>query len=245
MESALQTSGVSVVVVAFNESSLLRSTLPSVIAAAGRLSGPFEIVVVDDGSSDGTGDVAEALGVRVLHQPTKRGAGAARNAGAADSTGRWLVFLDADVVVSEYALQAMFEAVDREQLSLAGFRAIYRPDKLSSWILCAWWDYLRSRGGPCQGVGQTVDRAVFDGVGGYREDWLMGEDTEFYVRAQHWAAQHGEKCAIVEDAVIWPSTRRFDAWSAARMWALQNPLVARLRPNSKALWGSWRNGDIR
>lgn len=245
MESALQSTGVSVVVIAFNESSLLRSTLPSVIAAAVRLSRPYEVLVVDDGSSDGTREVAESLGVRVLRRPTKRGAGAARNAGAADSTGRWLVFFDADVVVSEFALQAMFEAVAREQLRLAGFRAIYRPDKLNSWLLCAWWDYLRSRGGPCQGVGQMVERALFDRVGGYREDWLMGEDTEFYVRAQQWAHQHGDNCAIVEDAVIWPSTRRLDTWSSARMWALQNPLVARLRPSSKALWGSWHNGNIR
>lgn len=245
MESVIQSGGLSVVVVAFNEAPLLPTTLPSVIAAAGRLSVPYEVLVVDDGSSDGTGKVAKSLGARVLRLPSKRGAGAARNAGAANSAGRWLVFFDADVVVSEYALLAMFDAVGRDQLSLAGFRAVYRPEKLSSWILCAVWDYRRSRGGPCQGVGQLVARALFDGVGGYREDWLMGEDTEFYVRAQQWADQHGEKHAIVEDAVIWPSPRRYDTWSSARMWALQNPLVARVRPRSTALWRSWRKGDIR
>lgn len=246
MESSVEPVVVTVVVVAFNERSSLPATLPSVIAAAGRLSEPYEVVVVDDGSTDGTGEVAEGMGVRVLRrQPSTRGVGAARNAGAANSTGRWLVFFDADVIVSEHALEAMFEAVARDQLSLAGFRAVYRPKKLSSWILCAVWDYRRFRGGPCQGVGQMVGRNLFDGVGGYREDWLMGEDTDFYVRAQHWADQHGEKHSIVEDAVIWPSSRRYDAWPSARMWTLQNPLVARLRPRSEALWGSWSKGDIR
>lgn len=58
---------------------------------------PLELIVVDDGSIDGSGPAAEALGARVLRQDHPLGPARARNAGAALATGDILVFIDADV----------------------------------------------------------------------------------------------------------------------------------------------------
>lgn len=55
-----------------------------------------EIVVVDTGSSDGTGDLARELGARVVDFPWCDDFGAARNAGLAAANGRWILVLDAD-----------------------------------------------------------------------------------------------------------------------------------------------------
>lgn len=90
---------ISVVVPAFMSASYLMPTLESVAAQTAQ---PREIIIVDDGSSDGTADTAEAFArshhgcpVRVLREP-HRGPGAARNAGVRAATGEWIAFLDSD-----------------------------------------------------------------------------------------------------------------------------------------------------
>jgi glycosyltransferase involved in cell wall biosynthesis len=56
----------------------------------------FEVLVVDDGSTDGDGSLAlSSLGVNYIQQP-RRGVSAARNNGARQAQGRWLAFLDSD-----------------------------------------------------------------------------------------------------------------------------------------------------
>lgn len=66
-----------------------------------------EVIVVDDGSSDGTADVLDAFGdsIRLVKFATNQGALAARNHGSALATGEYLVFLDGDDVLMPWALQ--------------------------------------------------------------------------------------------------------------------------------------------
>lgn len=58
---------------------------------------PLEVIVVADGPSDGSAEVAEQAGAKVLRLPSSRGPAAARNAGAREARGEVLLFLDADV----------------------------------------------------------------------------------------------------------------------------------------------------
>jgi glycosyltransferase involved in cell wall biosynthesis len=64
----------------------------------------FEIIVVDDHSSDRTAEVAGRFPVRLLRQDENRGAGAARNLGARESCGEILLFVDADVYLEPSVL---------------------------------------------------------------------------------------------------------------------------------------------
>ena len=82
----------SVVIPAKNE---FRS-LPSLIEKLLALPGLKEIIVVDDGSTDGTGDIAEKLGASVIRHPYSKGNGAAIKSGARAATGDILLFMDAD-----------------------------------------------------------------------------------------------------------------------------------------------------
>src|SRR3981081_564578 len=75
-----------VVVPAFNEARRLATTVAAVVRAAENHLDDYEIIVVDDGSRDGTGEIAEAVArqnrhIQVVHWPDNRGVGAAYLAG--------------------------------------------------------------------------------------------------------------------------------------------------------------------
>ncbi len=85
---------VSVVIPVYNRAHLLGRALASV--SAQRSYRAAEVVVVDDGSTDGSGDLAKQLGARVVRMDANRGQAAARNAGVEAAAQPWIAFLDSD-----------------------------------------------------------------------------------------------------------------------------------------------------
>jgi glycosyltransferase involved in cell wall biosynthesis len=85
---------ISVVIPAYNAARFLPETLRSVLAQTLPAN---EILIVDDGSTDNTADIAESFGppVQVFRRPNAR-QGASRNFGVSQATGEWIAFLDAD-----------------------------------------------------------------------------------------------------------------------------------------------------
>lgn len=85
---------VSVIVPAHNAQSTIGRTLAAL--ARQEFGGRYEVIVVDDGSSDQTAQIARQAGARVISHPAPRGPAAARNAGRAAARGELLAFTDAD-----------------------------------------------------------------------------------------------------------------------------------------------------
>ena len=85
-----------IVVPAYNEAKAIGQTMAALkeMLAAAAIDG--EIVVVDDGSADGTGDAAEATGVRVIRLPENSGYGFALKTGIAESESKFVAIIDAD-----------------------------------------------------------------------------------------------------------------------------------------------------
>src|SRR5262249_50482799 len=94
---------ISFVIPAYNGEQFLGRTLTALTAAARGLGQPFEVVVVDDASTDRTGAVAREHGARVV-PVAHRQIAATRNAGARAAAGEMLVFIDADTVVTQRAV---------------------------------------------------------------------------------------------------------------------------------------------
>lgn len=102
-------STVSVIIPAYNASGTIEACIASLLAQ--QTEPPFEIIVVDDGSTDGTGDIAARYpGVKVLRQ-RNGGAAAARNIGACKATGDILCLIDADCVATSGWVESLVRVI--------------------------------------------------------------------------------------------------------------------------------------
>src|SRR5207247_8484571 len=90
---------ISFIVPAYNEEHELFGTLAAIHAAASKASAPYEIIVVDDASTDGTPEIASRAGAKVI-RINRRQIAAARNAGARAAQGEYLFFVDADTRIN-------------------------------------------------------------------------------------------------------------------------------------------------
>ncbi len=120
---------VSVVIAAYNDAAHLEECLDA-LAAQDYGSGHYEVLVVDDGSTDGTADVArERTGVRCFQQ-TNAGPGSARNLGVEQARGEIVAFTDSDCVPETGWLSALVSAFDSggENLGAVGGPHLGHPE---------------------------------------------------------------------------------------------------------------------
>ena len=101
---------ISFIVPAYNEERLLGATLDAVRAAALAIGEPYELIVADDASTDRTAAIAAQHGA-ILVSVAHRQIAATRNSGARKANGDWLIFVDADTLVSEAVVRSAVEAL--------------------------------------------------------------------------------------------------------------------------------------
>ncbi len=194
-DPAARSGSISAVIPARNAAAFIADTISSVLAQGDCVG---EVIVVDDGSTDGSGDVAASCGdprVRVITMKASVGVSAARNIGVRESSGEWLYFVDADDLARPGALDQLLEAAGtkpeaglvygdydriRHDGASAGsrrhFRAMRRKptgDVLESIVQKN-----------CMVVGaQIVRREIFDACGGFDENLQKLEDWHFWCLA--------------------------------------------------------------
>ena len=119
---------ISIIIPAYNEEKRLPGTLFKIREYLDASKWEFaEIVVVDDGSRDGTARVARDAGVRVLENPGNRGKGYSVKHGMLEAKGEWCLFTDADLSSPIGELEKLWSAVDRDRARIAiGSRAADR-----------------------------------------------------------------------------------------------------------------------
>src|SRR5690606_28833767 len=148
---------ISVVIPVFNREATIERAIDSVLA---QTLGPAEIVVVDDGSTDGTADAIARYGDRVRHLHQRNaGASAARNLGVRCARSEWVAFLDSDDHWVPGHLAAMVDAIGATR-GAAGFyfADCHRPASEGSPSL---WDL--------SGFPRPVDRVLVDDA----TDWVL------------------------------------------------------------------------
>jgi glycosyltransferase involved in cell wall biosynthesis len=132
---------VSIVMPAYNEAEAIGDVLDAVFA----LGLPeLEVIVVDDGSHDRTGEVARAKGARVIRHPYNRGNGAAVRSGIRAATGDIVVIMDADGQHDPADIPRLLEKMDSYDMAVgarpAGAGAWHR--NLANWVYNRFASYI-------------------------------------------------------------------------------------------------------
>ena len=167
--------GISVVLPACNEAPCITELIRSLDAQLRSLGVPYEIIVVDDGSSDGTGDLAQQAGARVHRHPVNRGYGAAVKTGVRLATNEWILLMDAD---GSYPAEAVPDLVSHLEVAdmVVGARTkpgakIPRFRQPMKWLLGKVANYLAGRKIPDLNSGmRLVRRDLFEDARGLLPD---------------------------------------------------------------------------
>ena len=121
---------ISIVIPAFNESRRIADSLGKLREFLGTTPLSFEILVVDDGSTDGTGAIVrrfEREGVRLLHQAENRGKGHSVRTGMLEAIGTYVLFTDADLSTPIDELHKLYDIAERDSADIViGSRALDR-----------------------------------------------------------------------------------------------------------------------
>jgi glycosyltransferase involved in cell wall biosynthesis len=138
---------------------------------------PFEVLVVDGGSTDGTRSAARRFDVRVIEQ-SGTGIGAARHEGARRANGEWLAFVDADTRLRPAYLSEMLSFVRERDLDAASSRCRVvdaRRGKAKQAVINRVFPHLRRPVLP--GFNFFIDADVYAASGGFPN--VPNEDTAY------------------------------------------------------------------
>lgn len=175
---------VSFIIPAFNEADMIVDTLTQLHNFAPKVA--YEVIVVDNGSKDNTVQLAQSYNDTVVSCPIGTIA-AVRNCGVQASNGKTLVFLDADVKLTQQWQDNINEAikkVDVNPLIITGSRC--SPPENNNTLNTHWFSLLvESKSATYINSGHLItSRILFDKISGFDEKLITAEDHDFCVRAK-------------------------------------------------------------
>ena len=185
------TETISVVIPAYDGSAYLSEAIESILA---QTAPPGEIIVVDDGSSDGTIEPASRYPVRVLRTP-HRGIGPARNRGVGASSGELIAFLDSDDLWTPRKLELQTAALAAEAADIVfGHQEEFvSPDADPR--------PLRPPYPPGPGNSASlalIRRPAFERVGPFTGRWVQAEWIDWWARAR----DQGIRATVVPEVLV-------------------------------------------
>ena len=175
----------------------------------------YEIIVADGGSKDKTTEFAKKQGCKVTSggSPAK-----ARNSGAKIAHGDLLLFLDADVVLSEGFFIKVLSEFRKRGLDVAGFYLLSdKKSRISAFILHLFYNFpimFLSKLSPYAQMGGLIKKKLFDKVEGFDESIKLAEDHDLAKRA----GKIG-KYGMIKSVKICISMRRFETDGWVRTYA--------------------------
>jgi GT2 family glycosyltransferase len=227
---------ISVVMPVYNSERLLGECLAALNASTFR---GFEVIVVDDSSTDRSREIAASHGARVVPSGGRLGPGRARNKGVEHVRGEIIFFIDSDVVVRPDTLARLLVAFDRDP-GLAGAVAVQSPTmrfrNLCSVYKNLWmyYTYVRRAGQDVPlfyTTAAAIRREAFVASGGFDANYVDPniEDTDY---GQKLASQ-GFRVQILPDLEV-EHVKGYDLAGLLRVDFLRSMSLARLKLRKSA-----------
>ena len=203
----------SFVIPAHNEENYLRPCLESVLSEAAKQDWTYEILVVDNASTDGTRALAQSFAnVRVVSEPIK-GLTRARERGFREAQGEILAYIDADSRLSQNWFAILKDSFENPGLvCLSGPYRYYDLSRIRRFFAELGWRLFapatyRLVGYMVLGGNFAVKREVLERMGGFNTEILFyGEDTDIA-----WRLSRLGKVRFRMDFFVWSSGRRLSA----------------------------------
>ena len=206
---------ISVIIPAFNEERLIAETLRRVkeamVAFAGR-GWESEVIVCDNNSTDGTGELARAGGATVVFEPVNQIA-RARNRGAAAAVGDWLIFVDADSHPSAELLTEVAGQIEAGRCLAGG--CTVRLEGHHGWgnLVTRLWNGISRAGRLLAGSFIFCEGAAFREVGGFSHELFAGEEIDLSRRLKRLARERGKRIKILHRHPLITSARKMHLYT--------------------------------
>jgi glycosyltransferase involved in cell wall biosynthesis len=242
MTDASRMPSLSVIIPAFNEAEYIPETLLR-LAAAEQLfrsvsDAAVQIIVVDNGSTDRTPELAQSVGATVIHE-SDHSIARVRNAGAAIALYDVLIFLDADTLIPPELLTRIAKTMADPMYLGGAVDCIHQSNRLIIQIYLKFWRIIGLLLGMAQGACQFCRKSIFHELSGYDETWYLGEDVDFYWRLKRLARKRGLQTLLINELRVIPSPRRWNIWPVWRILILTSPLYNFAFRHRSAAWAGW------
>ena len=185
---------VSLIIPAYNAENSLRACIDSALSQTLK---PYEVLVINDGSSDRTGEIARNYGDKIVYiEQENQGQGAARNKGLAQASGEFIAFLDADDYWLKYFLETCVSFLAQHSDTIAvstGLiiksasgeekilpQCLHGPERMTVPVVlenfyCFWAEQDHIRTGS-----NVIRRSLIHEAGYQREDLRISQDLEYW-----------------------------------------------------------------
>ena len=196
---------VSLLVTVYNRAGFLGQTLQSILASDFR---DFEVVVVDDCSTDRSLEVAERIAredyrIRLIQNEQNLGDYGNRAKAASLARGKYLKYVDSDDLIYPHTLQVMVDAMEKNpETGFALSHSLPEDDEPYPWVLTPQESYRKHFLGrgcfACGPTGAIIRRTSFEEVGGFRPEWRVLSDIDLWLRlGAKWSV------ALLPPGLVW------------------------------------------
>ncbi|SET64742.1 Glycosyl transferase family 2 [Nitrosomonas marina] len=209
----------SIIIPAFNESRLILHCLDSVsksMAANHRAGFEYEVIVVDNNSTDNTAELARKAGARVVFEPINQ-IGRARNAGAAVAKGDWFLFVDADSLLNPDMIADILKLIDSGKFVGCG-SVMHMPG--SPWLgtlILKIWTVISVTFAWASGALIVCRADAFRDVGGFNLDLYAADEIDLSRLLKKWGRKRRLKFTILKRSPLITSARKLKLYTAREM----------------------------
>ena len=203
---------ISIIIPAYNEEALLEDTINQIqnsFQTCQIENLDWELIVCDNNSTDSTGKIARALGVKVIFEPINQ-ISRARNTGATMANGEWLLFLDADTYPFAETIKELWAAINSGQY-IGGGSIVKVVDG-------SWWNKLRmERLNPSMrllkwsgGAFIFCETEAFQKIDGFSHDLYALEEIDFVMRLKRYGRKLKKSFIVLHHYPVITSGRKGD-----------------------------------
>ena len=227
---------ISVIVPAFNEEKLIARSLRAITAAMDeftRAGFANELIVCDNNSTDRTAELARLEGARVVFEPVNQIA-RARNTGASEATGDWLVFVDADSFPSAELFAAAARVMSDGQCVAGGSTVKMDHPTPPAAVATHLWNLVSRWKKWAAGSFIFCEAHTFRALNGFNEELFASEEIDLFRRLNRRAKIDGREIVILHRTPLVTSARKLRLYSQWEHLRLMGRALLRPRATLKS-----------